>query len=80
MKLFSRIYSNIARHVLHRLSNDIELNQQLQTVQSTALRRQGSDGPTQVRLMPLSMRDARRCFTSGHSAAMIEYRAESRGV
>ena len=32
----SRIYSNIARHVLHSLSNDIQLNQQLQAVQSTA--------------------------------------------
>lgn len=36
IKFISRIYSNIARHVLHRLSNDIGLNQQLQAVQSTA--------------------------------------------
>lgn len=36
LPFIGRIYSNIARHVLHRLSNDIELNQQLQAVQSTA--------------------------------------------
>ncbi len=35
MRFISRIYSNIARHTLYRLSYDIELQQQMQAVESS---------------------------------------------